>query len=87
MPLSTRFTQLVGIEHPVLCGGMQYVGYAELAAAVSNAQHGAGSTPGEQPPEEWLKFLVASPGRSSQRSGRGAPRTEMDAKELDALLR
>jgi len=37
MPLSTRFTQLVGIEHPVLCGGMQYVGYAELAAAVSNA--------------------------------------------------
>ena len=57
------------------------------AAAVSNAQHGAGSTPGEQPPEEWLKFLVASPGRSSQRSGRGAPRTEMDAKELDALLR
>lgn len=37
MPLSTRFTELVGIEHPILCGGMQYVGYAELAAAVSNA--------------------------------------------------
>eukprot|EP00746_Dinoflagellata_sp_MGD_P008397 gnl/MRDRNA2_/MRDRNA2_116792_c0_seq1.p1 gnl/MRDRNA2_/MRDRNA2_116792_c0~~gnl/MRDRNA2_/MRDRNA2_116792_c0_seq1.p1 ORF type:complete len:337 (+),score=70.87 gnl/MRDRNA2_/MRDRNA2_116792_c0_seq1:96-1106(+) len=37
MPLRTRFTELVGIEHPVLCGGMQYVGYAELAAAVSNA--------------------------------------------------
>jgi len=37
MPLSTRFTQMCGIEHPVLCGGMQYVGYAELAAAVSNA--------------------------------------------------
>jgi len=37
MPLRTRFTDLVGIEHPVLCGGMQYVGYAEMAAAVSNA--------------------------------------------------
>lgn len=37
MPLKTRFTELCGIEHPVLCGGMQYVGYAEMAAAVSNA--------------------------------------------------
>eukprot|EP00929_Paragymnodinium_shiwhaense_P111628 TRINITY_DN79972_c0_g1_i1.p1 TRINITY_DN79972_c0_g1~~TRINITY_DN79972_c0_g1_i1.p1 ORF type:complete len:337 (+),score=73.05 TRINITY_DN79972_c0_g1_i1:87-1097(+) len=37
MPLRTRFTDLVGIAHPVLCGGMQYVGYAEMAAAVSNA--------------------------------------------------
>lgn len=37
MPLKTRFTELVGIEHPILCGGMQYVGYAEMAAAVSNA--------------------------------------------------
>lgn len=37
MPLRTRFTDLVGIEHPILCGGMQYVGYAEMAAAVSNA--------------------------------------------------
>jgi len=37
MPLKTKFTELAGIEHPVLCGGMQYAGYAELAAAVSNA--------------------------------------------------
>lgn len=37
MPLSTRFTQLLGIDHPILCGGMQYVGYHELCAAVSNA--------------------------------------------------
>lgn len=37
MPLRTAFTELVGCEHPVLCGGMQYVGYAEMAAAVSNA--------------------------------------------------
>lgn len=37
MPLKTKFTEMCGIEHPVLCGGMQYVGFAEMAAAVSNA--------------------------------------------------
>ena len=35
--LTTRFTQLAGIEHPIVQGGMQWVGTAELAAAVSNA--------------------------------------------------
>jgi len=35
--ITTRFTQLIGIEHPVVQGGMQWVGRAELAAAVSNA--------------------------------------------------
>jgi len=33
----TRFTELVGIEHPIVQGGMMWVGRAELAAAVSNA--------------------------------------------------
>jgi len=33
----TRFTDLVGIEHPIVQGGMMWVGRAELAAAVSNA--------------------------------------------------
>ena len=37
MPLRTRFTELVGIEHPIVQGGMMWVGRAELAAAVSNA--------------------------------------------------
>jgi nitronate monooxygenase len=37
MALRTRFTQLVGIEHPIVQGGMMWVGRAELAAAVSNA--------------------------------------------------
>ncbi len=35
--LRTRFTELVGIEHPIVQGGMQWVGRAELAAAVSDA--------------------------------------------------
>ena len=37
MTLKTRFTELVGIEHPIVQGGMMWVGRAELAAAVSNA--------------------------------------------------
>lgn len=37
MTFSTRFTQLVGIDHPVVQGGMMWVGRAELASAVSNA--------------------------------------------------
>jgi nitronate monooxygenase len=37
MALRTRFTELLGIEHPVVQGGMMWVGRAELAAAVSNA--------------------------------------------------
>ena len=34
---TTRITELLGIDHPVVCGGMTTVGRAELAAAVSNA--------------------------------------------------
>ena len=37
MVLDTRVTRLLGIEHPIIQGGMHYVGYAVLAAAVSNA--------------------------------------------------
>ena len=35
--MQTRITELFGIKHPVIQGGMHYVGFAELAAAVSNA--------------------------------------------------
>ena len=37
MTLKTRFTELIGIEYPIVQGGMMWVGRAELAAAVSNA--------------------------------------------------
>ena len=37
MPLKTRVTELLQIEHPIVQGGMHHVGYASLAAAVSNA--------------------------------------------------
>lgn len=35
--MKTRITELLGIEHPIIQGGMHFVGLAELAAAVSNA--------------------------------------------------
>ena len=37
MAFKTRITEMLGIEHPIVQGGMQGVGYAELASAVSNA--------------------------------------------------
>ena len=35
--MKTRITELFGIEHPIIQGGMHFVGFAELAAAVSDA--------------------------------------------------
>jgi NADH:quinone reductase (non-electrogenic) len=35
--MKTKITELFGIEHPIIQGGMHFVGLAEIAAAVSNA--------------------------------------------------
>ena len=35
--MKTKITEMFGIEHPIIQGGMHHVGFAELAAAVSNA--------------------------------------------------
>ncbi|MGB5704313.1 MAG: nitronate monooxygenase family protein, partial [Polyangiales bacterium] len=35
--MKTKITEMLGIQHPIIQGGMHYVGFAELAAAVSNA--------------------------------------------------
>lgn len=37
MPFKTRITELLEIEHPIVQGGMQWVGTAEMASAVANA--------------------------------------------------
>jgi NAD(P)H-dependent flavin oxidoreductase YrpB (nitropropane dioxygenase family) len=37
MPIKTRFTEMFGVEHPIVQGGMQWVGRAELVSAVANA--------------------------------------------------
>ncbi len=51
--MKTRITELLGIQHPIIQGGMHYVGFAELAAAVSNAG-GLGTIPGltQKTPED-----------------------------------
>ena len=35
--LTTAFTETFGVRHPIVQGGMQWVGRAELVAAVANA--------------------------------------------------
>ncbi len=35
--MKTVITEMFGIEHPIIQGGMHFVGFAEMAAAVSNA--------------------------------------------------
>ncbi|CAL1145073.1 unnamed protein product, partial [Cladocopium goreaui] len=58
MPLRTALTNMLGIEHPIIQGGMQYVGYAEMAAAVSNAG-GLGIVTGlTQPSPEALRAEI-----------------------------
>ena len=57
--MKTRVTELFGIEHPIIQGGMHYVGYAELVAAVSNAG-GLGIITGlTQPTPEDLEREIA----------------------------
>jgi NADH:quinone reductase (non-electrogenic) len=35
--MKTRFTEAFGVEHPIMQGGMQWVGRAGLVAAVAEA--------------------------------------------------
>lgn len=42
--MKTRLTELLGIETPIICGGMMRVGTADLAAAASNAGANWGQT-------------------------------------------
>ena len=56
--IKTKITELVDIEHPVIQGGMHYVGLAEMAAAVANAG-GLGVITGltQKSPEDLAKKL------------------------------
>ena len=56
--MKTRITELLGIQHPIVQGGMQWVGLAELASAVSNAGGLGVVTALTQPtPEDLLKEI------------------------------
>lgn len=58
MAFTTRITEMLGIEHPIVQGGMQSVGVAELAAAVSNAGGLGILTALTQPSPEALKAEI-----------------------------
>ncbi len=57
--MKTRITEMFGIEHPVIQGGMHWVGFAEMAAAVSNAG-GLGIITGltQRTPEDLAKEIA-----------------------------
>jgi NAD(P)H-dependent flavin oxidoreductase YrpB (nitropropane dioxygenase family) len=68
--MKTRITELFGIRHPIIQGGMHYVGYAELASAVSNAG-GLGIITGlTQPtPEDLAREIARCHGMTDQPFG------------------
>ena len=57
--MKTRITELFNIQHPIIQGGMHYVGFAELASAVSNAG-GLGIIPGvpQKTPNDLAKEIA-----------------------------
>ncbi len=57
--MRTRFTELLGIDHPLMQGGMQWVGRAELVAAVANAGALGTLTALTQPTPEALTAEIA----------------------------
>ena len=68
--MKTRITEMLGIEHPIIQGGMHYVGFAELAAAVSNAG-GLGIITGltQQTPELLAKEIARCRGMTDKPFG------------------
>ena len=57
--IRTRFTQMFGVKHPIVQGGMQWVGRAELTAAVANAGALGFLTALTQPTPEDLRKEIA----------------------------
>ena len=57
--IKTKITEMFGIEHPIIQGGMHYVGFAEMASAVANAG-GLGIITGltQKSPEDLAKEIA-----------------------------
>ena len=57
--IKTKITEMFGIKHPIIQGGMHYVGFAEMASAVSNAG-GLGIITGltQKTPEDLAKEIA-----------------------------
>lgn len=57
--IRTRFTEMFGVQHPIVQGGMQWVGRAELTSAVANAGALGFLTALTQPtPEDLVKEIA-----------------------------
>ena len=68
--MKTRITELFGIDYPIIQGGMHYVGYAELVAAVSNAGGLGIITALTQPtPEDLAKEIARCKGMTDKPFG------------------
>ena len=57
--IKTKITEMFGIKHPIIQGGMHYVGFAEMASAVANAG-GLGIISGltQKSPEDLAKEIA-----------------------------
>ena len=60
--IKTKITEMFGIQHPIIQGGMHYVGFAEMASAVANAG-GLGIITGltQKTPEDLAKEIAKCP--------------------------
>ena len=68
--LQPRISELFGIKHPVIQGGMQWVGFAGLVSAVSNAGALGILTALSQPtPEDLVKEIEKTRGMPAQPFG------------------
>ncbi len=66
MPLQTRVTRLLGIEHPIIQGGMAWTATWELVAAVSNAG-GLGVIGAGQMPTDMLREQIRAAKKATDR--------------------
>ena len=81
--MKTKITELFGIEHPIIQGGMHFVGLAELASAVSNAG-GLGIITGlTQGTPEKLRYRVK--GKLYRTDGTSIPFDQLGEIQLSGL--
>lgn len=79
--MKTRLTELLGIEHPILCSGMTYVSNAELVSAVSEAGGLGILAVGHLSPEDTRAEIRRTRERTSKPFGVGVALIMPGAKE------